>query len=657
MLTFRIAITAAVMALVAALTACLIFIQIATFHRAARAAASAAMDTASANTLSRLEADVSELGTLVRVLSASPFLADSDDRSEVDGAVGLFKTALHELPQADSLYVGYDNGCWLQARRLDVLDQTERQALGAPPGAVWNINLVRPTPGGALPMRRIFEDADGNKIEQFDLWDYGYDARKRVWYRDTMQSDRALVSSPYPSFSIGTPMITLSAPLRGRVRGVIAADLKLDKFSELVQAQRPGEHGTAIIFDSFGTLIADPDYARLLDKAKMHASGRLPNIGEIRSGVVGAVLRTWNGNDHFEGSVRGEDGRNYLFRLQKFSQGDQFGGYSLLLAAQDDFAQNVRELQIRGLIIALIAGGCFIPAVWIFGSRMSASLKRITAQASALRILAVPENATVTSRVKEIDELGRTMALARRTIWAFARFVPKDIVKGIIDRSISTELGGVRQEVTILFTDITNFTGIAEAADPDSLMHQTSRHFAALTEAFHAEGGTVDKFIGDSTMVFWNAPHSQPDHVERACRAALAAKAASDALNAEFEVEGLPPFGVRIGIHVGEAVVGNVGSEERMNYTVLGNSVNLAARLEGLNKEYGTTILVSEAVRDRVKHCFRFKPIASVVAKGMTAKTQVYELVEATAEDAVVRPSPSRFAGPSLSPLAGRGLG
>src|SRR5258707_10758517 len=105
MLTLRMAITAAVMAFVVAVTACLIFIQIATFHAAARAAASAAMDAASANTLSRLEADVSELSSLVRVLSLNPSLADSDDRSEVDGVVGLFKTALHELPQAASLYV------------------------------------------------------------------------------------------------------------------------------------------------------------------------------------------------------------------------------------------------------------------------------------------------------------------------------------------------------------------------------------------------------------------------------------------------------------------------------------------------------------------------------------------------------------------------
>jgi adenylate cyclase len=590
------------------------------------------MDTASANTLSRLETEVSELGSVVDVLSSNPSLADSEDRNEEDSAIVLFKAALHKLPQADSFYIGYENGCWLQVRRLDVLGPEERQNLGAPPGAVYDINLVRPTSGGALPMRRIFEDREGNKIDQLDLPNSDYDPRTRVWYRDTMQTDRTLVSSPYASFSIGTPMITLSAPLHGHVRGVIAADLKLDKFSELVHAQRPGEHGTAIIFDSFGVIIAHPDYARLMEEARTNpALPELPEISEIRTGLVGAVMRKWDGRERFEGSIRGEDGRDYLFHLQKFSQGDEYSGYSLLFAAEDDFAQNVRKLQIRGLIFALIVGACFLPAAWIFGGRMSSRLKRITAQASGLETLTAPDEAPVTSGIKEINELGKTVGVARRSISSFARFVPKDIVGGIVDGSISTELGGMRREVTILFTDVSNFTGISEGADPDSLMHQTSRHFAALTEAFLAERGTVDKFIGDSVMVFWNAPHLQPDHVERACRAALSAKAASDALNTQFEAEGLHPFAVRIGIHVGDAVVGNVGSTERMNYTVLGNSVNLAARLEGLNKGYGTTILVSEAVRERVEHRFRFNSIASVTAKGMTTETRVYELVEAAA--------------------------
>src|SRR5437762_2801428 len=435
----------------------------------------------------------------------------------------------------------------------------------------------------------------------------------------------------YASFSIGTPMITLSAPLRGGVRGVLAADLKLDKFSDLVQAQRPGEHGTAVIFDAFGVLLAHPDFARLLEHARHHPSHpQMPQIDEIRNGLIGAVMRRWDGSDRYDGNIS-EEGQDYIFRLRKFSEDNAYSGYSLLIAAEGDFAPTVRRLQSRGLVLALLACGCFMPVVWIFGSRMSRSLRRLTEQANQLHSLAAPDEKSVTSNISEIHDLGSTLSVAQRTISSYAHFVPKDIVTGIIDGSISTELGGVRQEVTVLFTDVANFTGIAEASDPDNLMRQMSRHFTALTEAFIAEGGTVDKFIGDSVMVFWNAPHLQFDHVERACRAALVATAASEALNTQFTAEGLRPFAVRLGIHFGDAVVGNWGSAERMEYTVLGNSVNLAARLEGLNKEYGTTILVSEAVRDRVHNRFHFNAIASVIAKGMTAETQVFELVEAVA--------------------------
>ena len=627
MVTFRTTITLAVMVFITALAACLILIQILAFHAAARESSAAYMDAASAAALGRLEAQLAQLSIVLRVLSTNPFLTDSDDRSEVAGAVGLFQAALQELPQADSLYVGYDNGCWLQVRPLGDLNPAQRQMLGAPPGAAMNINLVRPNSDGALPMRRIFEDDHGDKVEQLDLWNYGYDARHRSWYRDTLQAGRSLVSSPYASFSIAAPMITLSAPLQGNVRGVIAADIKLDTFSNFVNAQRPGEHGMAVIFDASGALIAHPDFERFVDYAMTHpAHPRLPKITELTGGLVPAVIHGWDGGDRYEGSLRGEDGRSYFFRLRKFSLA-QSDGYLLLLAAEDDFVANVRRLQVKAIGLALIVGGCFVPAAWVFSGRMSQSIKQVTAQARGLRMLAASDGASVKSRITEIHALGETMTLAQRTIWSFARFVPREIVKGLIEGSIHPELGGVRQEVTILFTDVGNFTGIAEMSDPDSLMHQTSRHFTALTEAFLAEGGTVDKFIGDAAMVFWNAPIEQSDHVARACRAALAAKRASDQLNDEFIAEGLAPFVTRIGLHVGDAVVGNLGSAERMEYTALGSTVNLASRLEGLNKEYGTAILVSEAVRARVAHHFRFKAVASVTAKGMTQETQVHELV------------------------------
>jgi adenylate cyclase len=628
--TFRTSITFAVMTFIVALAVLLITIQVRALRWATQEAASAYMDATSAKAVGRLQSEIAAMTSLVRVLATSSSVADSNERTETGRAIPLFKSALQELPRVDSLYAGYENGAWLQVRRIGDLNDEQRGRLRATPEANIVINLVRPTPSGDLPMRRIFEDPQGNQVGQLDLWKYGYDARQRPWYSETVKADRALVSSPYLAFSIGAPVITVSAPLRGKVSGVLAADLKLDTFSDFVQAQRPGEHGSVLIFDSTGALIAHPNFAQFVVDAMTHPSRpQLPNIKEINSEVVQAVLQRSDGRDHYDGSIRDDHGRDYLFRVAQFNLGEQYNANILLLAAQEDFAQDIRKLQSIGMILAVIAGTAFIPVIWIFGSGMSRSLKSITEQAVRLQKLAAPDPSSVTSRIKEIHELGSAMELAQRAIWSFAHFVPKEIVQRIIDDSISTELGGVREEITVVFTDVRDFTTIAESADPDVLMHQTSRYFSVLTEAFLAEGGTVDKFIGDAVMVFWNAPNPQPDHVERACRAALAGRAACEKLNSQFETEGLRQFFTRFGIHVGEAVVGNLGSTERMNYTALGNTVNLAARLEGLNKQFGTTILVSESVYLQAQDCFQFRAFESVIAKGMTKETRIFELVGA----------------------------
>src|SRR5262245_63401131 len=172
----------------------------------------------------------------------------------------------------DSVYAGFENGAWLQVRRIDELNDDQLGMLRATPGATVAINLIRPAAGGELPRRRIFEDQQGNEVGQIDLWKYGYDTRKRPWYRETMKANRSLVSMPYLSFSIGAPVITVSAPLRGKVPGVLAADLKLDTFSDFVQAQRPGEHGVVVMFDSTGSLIAHPDFADFIANALTHPS-------------------------------------------------------------------------------------------------------------------------------------------------------------------------------------------------------------------------------------------------------------------------------------------------------------------------------------------------------------------------------------------------
>src|SRR5580698_6969131 len=192
MLTFRTSITFAVMAFIVALAALLIAIQLRSLRWATREAASAYMDATSTKVLGRLQGEVSTISSLVHVLATSSSIADSNERSETGRAIPLFKAALQELPQMDSIYAGFENGAWLQVRRIGELNDEQRGRLRATPGATTAINLIRPSPSGELPMRRIFEDEQGNEVGQLDLWKYGYDARKRPWYHETMKADRPL---------------------------------------------------------------------------------------------------------------------------------------------------------------------------------------------------------------------------------------------------------------------------------------------------------------------------------------------------------------------------------------------------------------------------------------------------------------------------------
>ena len=137
------------------------------------------------------------------------------------------------------MYVAYSNGSFLQVRRVAGLNDEQRTPVRAPANAAIGISLIRPTPDGSLPMRRIFEDRQGYQIEQLDLWNYGYDARKRRWYLDTIEADQPVISSPYISFSISAPVITVSAPLRGTVNG------SHRRRSEARQLQRLRQHATA----------------------------------------------------------------------------------------------------------------------------------------------------------------------------------------------------------------------------------------------------------------------------------------------------------------------------------------------------------------------------------------------------------------------------
>jgi adenylate cyclase len=181
--------------------------------------------------------------------------------------------------------------------------------------------------------------------------------------------------------------------------------------------------------------------------------------------------------------------------------------------------------------------------------------------------------------------------------------------------------------LTVLFTDVKGFTEFAETVKPDTVAARLGAYLHVMVSVIQREKGTIDKFIGDSVMALWNAPEPVPENAACACRAALACREALDALYASPEWEGVPGFETRFGLHHCVASVGHFGSPERFNYTAIGDGINLASRIEGLNKHYGTSIIVSAAVREAAGAGFTFRRLDRVSVKGKSMSLEIHELI------------------------------
>ena len=210
---------------------------------------------------------------------------------------------------------------------------------------------------------------------------------------------------------------------------------------------------------------------------------------------------------------------------------------------------------------------------------------------------------------------------------AFNHYVQPELVDEIISRRDSLSLGGEKKEITVLFADLADFTPLSEEIEPEKLVSILNDYLGKMTETIFSHDGTVDKFIGDAIMAFWGAPIEQEDHAIHTCRAALDMNKQLDELNTSWIGSDRPQLRARFGINTGEMIVGNMGSENRFNYTVIGDSVNLAARLEPLNSLFGTTLLISEYTFRALKDEFVCRQVGRFVVKGKTEPVMVFELL------------------------------
>jgi adenylate cyclase len=211
---------------------------------------------------------------------------------------------------------------------------------------------------------------------------------------------------------------------------------------------------------------------------------------------------------------------------------------------------------------------------------------------------------------------------------AFQHYVPPAVVEDLVADAGALRLGGEKRELTVLFSDIRGFTTLSEGMQPEELVKLMNEYFTVMTDCVFAQRGSLDKYIGDAIMALYGAPVVESDHPALACRSALDMMRALDELQKKWQAAGLPKIGIGVGINTGSVVVGNMGSKTRFNYTVVGDAVNLASRIESLNKTYGTSILISEYTYERTKAEFAAisREVDSVRVRGREQPVRLYEL-------------------------------
>jgi class 3 adenylate cyclase len=305
----------------------------------------------------------------------------------------------------------------------------------------------------------------------------------------------------------------------------------------------------------------------------------------------------------------------------------------ITLTPIDDFVGTLKATNRLMMIVIIILTMVELFFIYLASSRLSRPVENVSQQLQAIESLQFDVPASRPSNIREIARLETAASLLRTSLKSFSSFVPLDVVRQLIKSGIPLTLGVEPRFLTVFFSDLENFSSHSETLAPNDLLVQISTYLEEVSGAISEEGGTVDKFIGDGVMAFWNAPVQRADHVLRACAGALRAARRMERVNDVWEAEGRPRIRIRIGLNCATVLVGNVGSSTRLSYTALGDGVNVAARLEGINKQFGTSICISDGIYDQMQADILARPLKRVQVKGRKTEFMIYELLGLRASD------------------------
>lgn len=475
---------------------------------------------------------------------------------------------------------------------------------------------------------KIYYDTKGQIVKQINLPVTAFDPRLRPWYLAAKHANKPIWTDVYMFYQDNVFGVSYGSPFydsNNLFQGVFGLDIRLDFLSQYINKQHVSDNGYAFIITNKEDLVAYPDNKIFTDTS--HAPNQLMNVHHsARFMLLDKSIDYYKktGKSEFKLMYQGE---SYLFTYQPIPAFADHGWLVGVMAPENDFVGYLHKINMITLAFTVFALLIGIAVVSGMVTRIVRPIKILVKETEKIKRFELEGKLHLDSRIQEVIDLKNAIASMKHGLKEFQHYVPKILVRQLIESGQNLKIGGQRKKLVVLFSDIENFTTIAETMDPNELMIQICEYFESLTQIIIFEKGTIDKYIGDSIMAFWGAPLEEDKASQHAAKAALDCLRKVNELNAKWAQEGRPAFVTRIGIHTGDAIVGNLGSTERFNYTALGDTINIANRFENINKIYKTHIIVGEAIYNEIKNDFIFRKLDRVLVKGRKKFLIIYELL------------------------------
>jgi adenylate cyclase len=580
--------------------------------RTAEANSRALAETINAQIVSAVGKELTTITTEARAAHTAIrtlFVQHVLETREADKREFVFLSQLQSQQNISWVAFGWPDGAFFAAHKLGDLG-LEMMEIAPMDGAIKRrIDQYQTVVGDIEFQKRRFENTD-------------YAVTDQEWFIKSMQSDEPRWFD-VTSHPVGLrPSIAYAGPIDvyQKRQGVLAVIIEYTRLAQFLSQLSVGKSGAAFILGRDGTTIAAPDPDA--DEINMQQSNQ-PLLPIAQSAMKQA------GSPHeSDQKIAGEQrlvaaGQSYAVTLTPLA----FPGWTLATVIPEAEFLGPIETTIRQLLIglAILILGAGIISAWVARRLIATPLIMVVDELKHVARFDLQKVRRHASRLIELENLSNAIADMAGGLAAFRKYIPADLVKTLVSEGIEPHPGGSIRPLTVLFADIAGFTGLSERLG-DQIIPLLAGYLDTMSREVSGHGGTIDKFIGDAVMAFWGAPDADADHAVHACRAALACQRALR--GSGLADDSGRPLRVRIGVNSGDMLVGNIGSELRLNYTVIGDAVNVASRLEGANKEYGTEIIIGEETRRLAGDTIHVREIDRLMVYGRAGGIAIYELLD-----------------------------